>query len=257
MLPKGGARAMTDRRYFLNPEVFLCISDNNLVFRDIRTDDFFALPMAIAAEFGTALVGWPSDIDCQREDEQALTDETCGALEEMVSQGLLTTNPAVGKEATPFVSPVPTSSLRGEDLRPSALTQLRYIPGFLRAAHAAANKLRTRIPDPDIGPWKITSKVMDSVRIRRIRNQVAWDAGKAKLLASVACELRPWFNEKSVCTLDSLIYIEFFARHRLFPDWIFGVQANPPDAHCWVQHRDVLINDTIDVVTQFTPIMAA
>ena len=37
---------------------------------------------------------------------------------------------------------------------------------------------------------------------------------------------------------------------------MFGVQANPLQAHCWVQQDDVVINDAVDVVSQFTPIMS-
>lgn len=247
---------MTGNRYFLRSEVYFCVSDNNVVFRDIRTDTYLAVPITITAAFPTSVVGWPSNIECGRIEGQASIEDSYDALEEMLSQGLLTKNRCEGKIATPFDWPAAVSSLCDDDTRISKASQIWHFPCFLKAARAAAKKLRARVLDPEIGPWIITPELIESVRVRKLRDTKEWNPEKAQRLTRVARELRPWFNEKPVCTLDSLIIIEFFARHALHPDWIFGVQANPPDAHCWVQYDDELVNDTVDVVSQFAPIMA-
>ena len=51
--------------------------------------------------------------------------------------------------------------------------------------------------------------------------------------------------------------IEFLAAHGQFPMLVFGVQAHPFNAHCWVQHADVVLNSTLEEVVQFTPMMVA
>lgn len=246
-----------DRRYFLHREVFFCISGTDAVFCDVRTDDYIAFPMAVTSEFHIALVGWPSSLESQRDKGQIAAEETYETLNEMVARGLLTTNSAEGKEAVPFESPTPTSSLWDDHSTLSRPNVLRYVPSFFASARAAAGALRASVAARDIGPWKITLELIEAVRERRECSSMTWNADKARRLAEVARELRPWFNEAPVCTLDSLINIEFFARHSLYPEWVFGVQADPAQAHCWVQHDEMLINDTVDVVTQFTPIMAA
>jgi hypothetical protein len=60
---------------------------------------------------------------------------------------------------------------------------------------------------------------------------------------------------KHVCLYDSLALVEFLAHYRLFPQWVFGVMAEPFAAHCWVQQDDRVLNDSVDYVRGFTPIM--
>ena len=115
---------MTGNRYFLRSEVYFCVSDNNVVFRDIRTDTYLAVPITITAAFPTSVVGWPSNIECGRIEGQASIEDSYDALEEMLSQGLLTKNRCEGKIATPFDWPAAVSSLCDDDTRISKASQI-------------------------------------------------------------------------------------------------------------------------------------
>jgi hypothetical protein len=63
------------------------------------------------------------------------------------------------------------------------------------------------------------------------------------------------FSHRDRCLHDSLALLEFLARYDIFPDWAFGVRARPFVAHCWVQHGDIVFNDTVEHVAGYTPIM--
>ena len=54
---------------------------------------------------------------------------------------------------------------------------------------------------------------------------------------------------------DSLALLEYLARYGIYADWVFGVQTRPFAAHCWVQHGDIVFNDTVEHVSGYTPIM--
>ncbi len=41
----------------------------------------------------------------------------------------------------------------------------------------------------------------------------------------------------------------------LKPDLIFGVSMRPFRSHCWVQVGDIVINDRLDNIRNFTPIL--
>ncbi len=69
-------------------------------------------------------------------------------------------------------------------------------------------------------------------------------------------KLRPWYPRGYLCLFDALALVEFLARRHLFPTWVFGVQAQPFGAHCWVQAGDQLLNEGAEFANQFTPIMA-
>jgi hypothetical protein len=67
--------------------------------------------------------------------------------------------------------------------------------------------------------------------------------------------LRLFYPRSYLCLFDSLALIHFLARFDVYPDWVFGVNADPFEAHCWVQAGNVVLNDTVARVSGFTPIM--
>jgi hypothetical protein len=68
---------------------------------------------------------------------------------------------------------------------------------------------------------------------------------------------RPRFGRTDACLFHSLALLDFLALHGLYPRLVFGVSMRPFHAHCWVQHEDAVVGDTVEHVSQFTPIMVA
>jgi len=82
------------------------------------------------------------------------------------------------------------------------------------------------------------------------------DAERARKLVEAFARYRVFlFSSKDECLYDSLALLEFLARYGIYPDWVFGVQTRPFAAHCWVQHGDIVFNDTVEHVSGYTPIM--
>jgi len=83
------------------------------------------------------------------------------------------------------------------------------------------------------------------------------DLERARRLIEAFDRMRVFlFSSRDECLHDSLAVIEFLARYRIFPSWVFGVRARPFAAHCWVQAADVVFNDTVEHVSTYVPIMA-
>lgn len=57
------------------------------------------------------------------------------------------------------------------------------------------------------------------------------------------------------CLVRSLALFRMLARLEIFPDLVIGVTASPFAAHAWVQIGDVVLNDSIDRVRRFVPIL--
>lgn len=72
----------------------------------------------------------------------------------------------------------------------------------------------------------------------------------------VFCKLRPLYGRNRLCLFDSLALLEFLSCKGLYPTWVFGVTIEPFQAHCWVQTRGLLLNDTVEAISHYTPIMA-
>lgn len=66
---------------------------------------------------------------------------------------------------------------------------------------------------------------------------------------------RTIYPRKPSCMFDSLALCLYLQRHSIYPAWIYGVQAAPFRAHCWLQLDDLVIDDTVERVSRFTRIM--
>lgn len=56
------------------------------------------------------------------------------------------------------------------------------------------------------------------------------------------------------CLLRSLALQAALARRGMATSVVFGVKLQPFEAHCWLQHEDTLLNDTVERTGLFTPI---
>jgi hypothetical protein len=54
---------------------------------------------------------------------------------------------------------------------------------------------------------------------------------------------------------DSLALLEFLAVYRFFPRIVFGVVADPFQAHCWLQDDAVVLNDDLERLGKYQPIL--
>lgn len=66
----------------------------------------------------------------------------------------------------------------------------------------------------------------------------------------------PWAPFQGVCLYRSFFLLAFLRRRGLDATWVFGVQTWPFEAHCWLQAGDIVLDDSLDHVRPFTPILA-
>lgn len=86
--------------------------------------------------------------------------------------------------------------------------------------------------------------------------RIEFDPGRARQKLAAFNRLRPLlYSEGDACLLSSLSIHEYLARDRLFPRLVFGVATRPFRAHCWLQHGEIVVNDTPENVREYTPIL--
>jgi Transglutaminase-like superfamily len=176
-------------------------------------------------------------------------DPASGLLAKMVSQGLLVTDPAIGKAAAPVVTERARTALLEFDMNVRPRADLAQLWSLFSAYAAAKWALKYR-------PIK---NVVHAAGLRKENAPAAArapDIGTVRRLVTAFTHLRPlFFTAQDACLLDSLTLLHFLARYRIFPQWVFGVKADPFYAHCWVQQGDFVFNDTPAYVRGFTPIL--
>jgi hypothetical protein len=142
----------------------------------------------------------------------------------------------------------PAGELDVELVGSSPGTSWTHAPGFFLSCARASRQLRNQ-------PFQ---SIISSVRTRKHRGEPAMfpsDVERTRSLIAAFDALRLFYPRPYLCMFDSLALVDFLARYGLFPEWVFGVTAEPFEAHCWVQEGGTVLNDTLQRVSAFTPIM--
>lgn len=68
--------------------------------------------------------------------------------------------------------------------------------------------------------------------------------------------LLPWVPFQGVCLYRSYLLLRILHRAGLEATWVFGVRTWPFEAHCWLQVGDLVLDDHLDHVSGYAPILA-
>lgn len=245
-------------QYLLAPHVYLCVTNDHVVLLDLKRDKYVGVGRAQMRALQQSIKGWP---EVRGEGAASVGAEPAAATEsllaKMLASGMLTTDPARGKEARPVAMPRPEAAL-GEiepppggdifDTRPAI--GAGHVLNFLLACVAARLALRFR-PIACVVAKAATRKARHSRALSGV------DLEAARRHVAAYAYLRPLlFTAKDACLFDALSLTNFLARYRIFATWVFGVQTGPFAAHCWVQHEEIVLNDTPENVRRYAPILA-
>jgi len=235
-------------RYALADHVFVCLNGEHLVLLDLKEDRYWALEASQTSGLGALVRGWPVKSPDAPPGTDTPSPETAAAVEVLRSRGLLTDGVPPGKDATPVAAISPARELAAE-ADPAAGRKVGSRLGFFAASALAKIALRT---------WPF-ERVIRRVRRRKAvfaSKAAQLDVERARSLVEAFMRYRVFlFSSKDECLYDSLALLEYLARYGIYADWVFGVQTRPFAAHCWVQHGDIVFNDTVEHVSGYTPIM--
>lgn len=239
--------------YWLAKHAYLCCTDDHMVLLDLKADRYFALPQRQSDALGSIVAGWPR---CNGSEHTA---HDCDAIAtQLLRVGVLTTEPSLGKDARPARYTEPTTPLVETSLLHTLLDEAPRPPtltpkDFLRLASAY---IRVLIRMRRCSLERITCDV------KRRRVAVSADTQSdiqlARQLVTKFRLMRTFFYDaRNKCLLDSYVLIEFLAKYRVYPAWIFAVKTRPFQAHCWLQQDNLVFNDTVEHAGHYVPIMVA
>jgi hypothetical protein len=229
----------------LSDEVYFCIAEGQGIFLDLNRDAYSAVQL-----------GTPANADGAHSQEDVLHAFDRHRTE-LMQEGLLAERRGGEANLLAFHAiPRPSGNLFPDDQRAYGLAghasnevvvRARDVLDFFRSARRASALLKDRH----------IREIVAGVRARKgDPSGHVQDLEALRREAAIFRKLRPWYPRRYLCLWDSLALIEFLARRRLYPLWVFGVQAQPFGAHCWLQADDLLLNEATEYAGQFTPIMA-
>lgn len=234
--------------YLLAPHVYPCVSGQHVVLMDLERDKYVAV--VPAHRLASWVRGWPVGAAQTPDSPHDAAGVADSLVSQMLAHGMLVTDPHVGKPAVPVATARVARSLVEFDLDTQARAGAAQLWRFARSCLQAKLSLKLRP----------IQSIVESVRARKAaRAARGWqeaDPVRLRALVTAFTRLRPLFYTlRSACLLDSLTLLHFLAAEGVHPQWVFGVKTEPFDAHCWVQHDEIVLNDVPDRVRQYSPIL--
>ncbi|WP_062099660.1 lasso peptide biosynthesis B2 protein [Caulobacter sp. CCH5-E12] len=213
-------------RLWLPSDIHLVAIDEDVVFLDTAADAYFCL------------TGATEMLSIQ--DDGAIVVSKPEAADPLIEAGLLT--------STLFRTraPPPSRPTVGLSASPRAVSP----PAWVRAVRANTKAAQA------IG--ELTFQQLLALARSPVDRSAAEEEADAALLAESArfARMAPWLPKDGVCLLRSLQQLLYLRSLGHRPRWVFGVRTWPFDAHCWLQLGDVVLDDHIEHVQAFTPILA-
>jgi len=234
--------------FYLQSHVFLCRARRHWVILDVNRDKYLSVDRGQFESLGPWLHGWEGGAGCVADDPGAAADGALALANSLLSVAILSERADGAKpaRATALATPMAAADV---DLPANARKPaLAHVMAFFLSAAKADRQLR----------GQLFRSIVADVQARKRRKEAPgprFDWDRARALVEVFDRLRLFYPRPYLCLFDSLALLHFLARYGLYPDWVFGVTADPFEAHCWVQAGRVVLNDTLERVSAFTPIM--
>jgi len=216
-------------RYSLAQDVFFCAPGGRPVFLDLRNDRYLCLAPEAEQSFRRLSAREPLCAD----------DRT--RLDELAADGVL--EHCVDGRLSACRGPLPESSAYEADQSPrpaSVLHALLRITG----SHLWVRLRPLRSSLKHLADRKLASEFNGKPDGEQL-TEIAAALRSCSLMTSPLDRCLP----RSIATAHMMI------DRGLCPELVIGVCLQPFSAHCWVQHGPMLVNDTLDRVRNYTPIL--
>jgi len=222
---------------------------------DVNRDDYLCVGRQKFESLGPWLHGWEaSSEDPKTPDASQMPAHAAELAKELLNAEILSEGPENTKDARVTRLEPATCELTSAVPVPAGKWRWYHVPIFFLSSVMASVQLR-------ICPLRSTISYVAARKERALRRQrrqggkQIFDLERARILVEAFEALRPWYWRPYVCTFDCLDLLNFLAWYGLFPEWVFGVTAEPFKAHCWLRSGRIVINDTRVITDAFMPIM--
>ncbi|WP_162986879.1 lasso peptide biosynthesis B2 protein [Sphingomonas paeninsulae] len=216
--------------YILPPNLSVCDAGGQRVFLDVAADRYFALSPAIDATFRRLV------------DAAEPEPGDAGRLEGLVARGILCSAPG---DARPGYCKAPRTPRSDRDSFPDSE------PRRLMTLAAVAMLGRT-IVDLRV---RSLERVLASVTKAKRHTVATAVTGCAARHAVAFSHVDRLVSSLDRCLPRSIALARAMIADGIVPDLVLGVKLRPFEAHCWIQHDDLLVSDHLGAIAPFTPIL--
>lgn len=219
--------------YALAQDCHFCISGGRAVIIDVRRDTFFALPHVLERAFSQARLG------------EELGEQGVAALQYLCRKQILKMNEEP-TDLQPSRLPHPPSRSFADVGEPR--WKARDIPlCVIRLAIARHVLARHGL-----------AKAVDKIRALKAPLATPPVTGESHALIEAIASfhlLSDWGGSYNLCLRRSFALAFHLVKSGVAVQLVIGVMMRPFAAHCWVQLGDLVLNDRVEVVRDYTPLL--
>lgn len=219
-----GAIAQTG--YRPRPDLSFAEVGDRFVFLDVAADRYFMLTPPAETALREIIAGAPGSSDI---------------AQPLLTSGLLVPDVQIVPIAPCKPPPNPRRSLLDD-----AETEAAFLATVRAATAVQTSRLRLR--------WR---SLRDNLKLPSAADHAGMersDVGLRRLAATYARAAR-WISTQDRCLAQSLAVARAARRAGIAVDLVLGVTLGPFRAHCWVQSGSIIVNDRVDLVARFIPIL--
>jgi hypothetical protein len=234
--------------YFLSADAYCCEFEDGAIILDMRTVAYLGIDAEHLPNLRACVQNWPNSLSIGS-DARSADDATFEALTaDLLNRGILTTTPS--KVYSPDLE-FPTTTLAyaqwDEERHPIPITHILEFAASLLLVTIYERRRK-------LGPLLAWIRRHQEVIHRRA--SASERATHEEILVSFL-RLRIWcYTAFRRCLFDSLVLSVFLTRRMVPCTLVIGVSTKPFAAHSWVQIRECVLNDSIEYVQSFAPILA-
>lgn len=214
--------------YRFAPGVYACRADGHLVVLNTHADRYLLLPPEGDASVTRLIQGEPD-----RPGDQELRTRLC--TKALVLERSLTGAPSLCDH------PFPERSM---------LDQGWTSPGLRGLTGAAVRTACARVAVRHVGLARLLRRLV------KVRGPNTGDPDQAEQIAASFASLRLAIPALDRCLPLSIALAASAKRQHAQTRLVLGVKCNPFGAHAWVELESMVLNDRLDTVRPFTPILA-
>jgi len=233
-------------QYRLPPYVFVGFLQDNCIWLDTRKDRFRGTNRSECQCLSTLIDGWPLDGNNDALGERS-PEKLREVAESLARQGLLTKDFKRSKAVVKPCLQLPARSLSRESTGPTSVSRLHSLRfGFALLLTFGTFKL---------GSLRFALATLERRKAAHGR-RLAASASDTNSLIEVFMRLRTAsYTAKGKCLFDSLTLWHFLAASGIVVTFVIGISEAPFSAHSWVQQGNTVLNDDIEHVKGFEPVV--
>jgi hypothetical protein len=250
-----------EQKLWLSRDCAVCVAADALVCLDTRTDEYILLDAREANLAAQVVHGWPmvvaeNDGALPRASESRSVEDATDLsdlTQELLRRRILVRDAAAGKHATPIAVTRPSATLL-EEYEPYDISlTFNDIFSFWRSALWAAKLTRAGNTQAIVHRLSNRKKVANRAHPREATPDVT---AQMRCTLATFLRLRPllWTSHNQR-RLELYTLLHLLESRNLPARCVWGIWPRPLTTHVWLQYEDVVIDDSPEVASSFTPLL--